>query len=103
MPKAVACPTCGGPIEPPAGQVRTRCPYCGATVDVTSHEALKAAAVLDRLGIRVPDNPMTVDQIREEMADRERESAAQRQTAIIVAGVVIAIAAVLGLAIALLQ
>lgn len=27
--KLLKCPACGGPIDPPAGESSTKCPYCG--------------------------------------------------------------------------
>ncbi len=30
--KLIKCPSCGGPIDPPAGQSTARCPYCGSSV-----------------------------------------------------------------------
>lgn len=30
--KLIKCPSCGGPIDPPAGESTARCPYCGSSV-----------------------------------------------------------------------
>jgi len=30
--KLIKCPSCGGPIDPPAGGSTARCPYCGSSV-----------------------------------------------------------------------
>jgi hypothetical protein len=98
MPSALQCPTCGGPLDPAASEIRTRCPFCGAAVNLASAGALRVASTLDRLGIRVPDKPMTVDQIEEEIAERERARRMQLRDAAIVAAVLLGVAVVVGLA-----
>ena len=40
--RLLKCPTCGGPLEPPAGESSMQCAYCGNTVVVP--ENLRAPA-----------------------------------------------------------
>lgn len=30
--KLLKCPSCGGPIDPPAGESSVKCPYCGSAI-----------------------------------------------------------------------
>jgi uncharacterized Zn finger protein (UPF0148 family) len=101
MAHALSCPTCGGALTPEAGRVRTTCPYCGAMVDVTTEGALKVAAALERHGIRVPENPMTRDQIKARLDGMAEVEARKRRRAII-AAVVFAFVFLAGLAVVML-
>ncbi len=40
--KLIKCPSCGGPIDPPAGESTARCPYCGSSVIIP--ESLRRTA-----------------------------------------------------------
>jgi hypothetical protein len=81
--------------------VRVRCAHCGTTVDVTSEAVTRAAAALQRAGIRVPDKPMTLEDIHAKIAAREAAAREARNRAIVVSAVCLGIAAVLVLALAL--
>lgn len=84
MPEALACPKCGAPITPNPHDVRVRCTHCGSTVEITSEGALHVAEALARVGIRIPDHVMSVEDIEEKIATRERERRAATRTALIV-------------------
>jgi hypothetical protein len=89
--QGIHCTACGGPLAPQGNAVRVRCTYCGTTNDVASAGAVQVARKLDALGIRVPERPMTIEQIEEELASGAAKKEAERRTAIIVACVVCAI------------
>jgi hypothetical protein len=75
--------------------VRVRCTYCGATNDIASAGAVQVARKLDQLGIRVPERPMTIDEIEDRLAQMEAKKRDERRMALIVAGVVCAIVGVM--------
>jgi len=52
------------------------CEYCGVETSLASPGAEAAAAVLEKVGLRLPENPMSADALADEMAERaahERE------------------------------
>jgi LSD1 subclass zinc finger protein len=93
--QGVACTSCGGPLMPQGNAVRVRCTFCGATNDIASAGAVQVARTLDRFGIRVPENPMTIAQIEEELARGEAKKREARRMGIIVAMVAFLVAAVI--------
>lgn len=95
-PRAVTCPHCGGRLEPGADP-RVRCAHCGTVSEVVGEGALRAARVLEQVGIKVPANPRTIEDIEQELAERKAVEDEKRRTAIIIAAVVLVI---VGLAVA---
>jgi len=94
------CSGCGGPLTAPPGAGHVECRFCGVTNAIASEGAVKVAKVLERHGIRMPDRPMTHDQIREELAARHAQEEATRRTALFAAGaftlvILVAIAALM--------
>lgn len=100
--RTIGCTTCGAPLSPGAHEVRVRCGHCGATVEVTSEGVTRAAAALQRAGIRVPERPMTMDDIQARIAEREATARAARKQAIVISGVCMGIAAVVVVAVLML-
>ncbi|MEJ7729102.1 MAG: hypothetical protein WKG00_07800 [Polyangiaceae bacterium] len=101
--QTLACPSCGAPLTPASHEVRVRCAHCGATVDVTSEGVARAAAALQRAGIRVPDKPMTMEEIHAKIAVREGAARAARKRAIVVSSVCLGVAAAVALALVLVD
>ncbi|MEZ4371483.1 MAG: hypothetical protein R3B07_11690 [Polyangiaceae bacterium] len=100
--QGISCTSCGGPLTPEGNQVRVTCPYCKAVNEIASAGAVKVAKQLDALGIRVPERPRTLDQIHEEISERQRAEATARRhhvtVALVMLGVVGVLVAVLALA-----
>ena len=95
--RSVDCPRCGAPLTPGARDVRVCCAHCGATVDLTSEGVARVAAAIERAGIRVAGQPMTMTDIHAELAEREAAARAKRRQALILAAVFcVIIAALLG-------
>jgi LSD1 subclass zinc finger protein len=77
------CSGCGGPLTAPPGAGHVDCPFCGVTNAIASEGAVKVAKVLEHHGIRMPERPISRDQIREELAERHAQQEATRRTALI--------------------
>lgn len=92
----VTCRGCGGPLRP-EGRVRVTCTYCNTVNDIASAGAVRVAKKLEALNIRVPDNPMTLADIEEELARKDRAKREQLRMQLIVAGVVIGLAALIAM------
>lgn len=99
--QGISCSSCGGPLTPERNEVRVTCPYCRAVNDIASAGAVKVARRLDALGIRMPENPMTLDQIHEEINERAQAERAARRHNVTVALIVLGVVALLVLALAL--
>jgi uncharacterized Zn finger protein (UPF0148 family) len=84
-PAALSCPACGGPLRPAASSARVICGHCGTVSEIASEGALRVAKVLERAGIRMPERPMTIDQIEDDLREREQAVEMRRKTAIVVA------------------
>lgn len=98
--RALTCPKCGGPLAPGAGAVRVRCEHCGATVEVTSEGVARLAETLQRAGVHVSSSPMSADDVRAEIAEREAAEAEQRRAALVVIGVLGVLAVAVAAAVA---
>lgn len=85
------CSGCGGPLTAPPGAGHVDCPFCGVTNAIASAGAVKVAKVLERHGIRMPDNPRSTDDIRAELAERDASAEAARRRALVVAAVFTAV------------
>lgn len=83
----------------PGADPRVRCSHCGVVSEVVGEGALRMARVLEQVGLRLPDKPMTVEEIEAEFRERDHEERARRKTALLVALVT---AAALGLVLLLL-
>jgi uncharacterized Zn finger protein (UPF0148 family) len=97
--RALTCPKCGGPLAPGVGEVRVRCEHCGATVDVTSDGVARLAETLQRAGVHVSPSPMSTDDVRAEIAEREAAEAETRRMALVVIGVLAALGLVVAVAV----
>jgi hypothetical protein len=93
-PRALTCPHCGGRLEP-GPDPRVRCAHCGTVSEVVGEGALRAARVLEQVGIKVPANPRTIEDIEQELADRQAVADEKRRTAIIMAVVVLVVVGLL--------
>ncbi len=97
------CSGCGGPLKAPPGAGHVDCPFCGVTNAIASEGAVKVAKVLERHGIRMPDNPRSTDDIRAELAEKEAAAEAARRQALVLGGVFLVIVlGAIGAAMALL-
>ena len=81
------CSGCGAPITVPPGTAHVDCPFCGVTNAVASAGAVKVAKVLERHGIRMPERPVSPDEIRAQLEEQRAAEEATRRQAIVMAGV----------------
>lgn len=85
------CSGCGGPLTAPPGAGHVDCKFCGVTNAIASEGAVKVAKVLEHHGIRMPDRPISRDEIREQLAEQHTQEEATRRTALIVGAVFTAV------------
>ena len=81
--------------------VRVTCGFCGVANDIASVGAVRVARRLEQLGVKVPERPMRVSDIEEHFAEQAAVEREKRRMAFIVIGVLVVIAAIVGLLIAL--
>jgi LSD1 subclass zinc finger protein len=86
----VTCASCGAPLSPEQA-VRVRCEFCGAVNDVAAPQVVAVAQKLNRLGIRVPDRIMSVEDIEADLASRQAAEREKRRTALIVCAVLVVV------------
>lgn len=88
----LACERCGAALAAVAPGTVVRCGYCGAENTVPLPPPPSPVVVqVGNLGIRVPDRPMTVEQIEEGFREKARAEADRLRTARIFAGVFAAV------------
>jgi tetrahydromethanopterin S-methyltransferase subunit F len=75
----------------PGNSVRVECRHCGTTNDIASEGAVRVANTLEEHGIRVPDNPMSLEDIESEIAEKDRLAKESARTTGIVIGVLLAL------------
>jgi LSD1 subclass zinc finger protein len=97
----IECGECGAPLSPGPSQVRVECTHCHTVNEIASVGAVRVAKKLEQHGIRVPENPMTLDQIHEHFDAVEAERREKMKTQAIVIGVLVALAVIVGLGILL--
>jgi hypothetical protein len=99
-PSVLACASCGAPLAPEPRQVRVTCRYCGAASDIASEAALRLAGQLAGK-IRVAPKLMSVEDIEADIREREQRRRSQQRhaliVAMIVAGVLLGIVALLAI------
>jgi hypothetical protein len=84
----LGCTACGAPLAPQGNAVRVSCSYCGAINEIASAGAVRVAKKLEQFGIRVPERPMTIEEIEAELAGHRNAERERRRMALIVATVV---------------
>ena len=90
-PSAIACPACGAPLAPEPSAVRALCGHCGTTSELATEGTLRVARALAKAGIRMPTNPMSIDDIEAEIRERDQAARARQQAALIMVGVALAV------------
>lgn len=74
------------------------CEYCGVETSLASPGAEAAAVALEKVGLRLPERPMTSDELDEEVAQRaahERERL--RSMRLLAVGIFVAVSLLVGL------
>lgn len=85
------CPGCGAPLRPEAQAARVTCAHCGTVSEMATEGAMKVARVLEKHGLRMPEKPMSISEIEDEIRERDAVATMQRQTATIMAAVIVAL------------